>query len=513
MLELVRRFARTHGPFTLSEVVTRFGLDTPSIEGALQSLLLDARILEGGFRPGGVYREWCDAEVLRLIRRKSLARLRREVEPIEQQTLARLATHWQGVLQRRRGLDALLDTIEHLQGAPLAASLLETSILPARLANYAPGSLDTLIAAGEVVWCGFDSLGEHDGRIGLFLAEKLRTLLPPRPETPVESTPREQALLEQLARSGAAFFAQLHEAVGGGYPGETLDALWTLVWRGVVTNDTFHALRAYIARPASASRQPKRQHNLAGFRSRRTTPPSGQGRWSLVPASTSSPTEWSHALAHQLLNRYGVLTRESAANENLPGGFSAIYDVLKALEESGRIRRGYFVAGLGATQFALPAAVDLLRGLRNAPPLDKPEMVLLAATDPANMYGSVISWPAQAEAEEPRQLTRSAGASVILRNGDLVAYLRRNQPALQIFLPADEPDRSNTARDLSLFLASIAQQEMDRRDDQRGGMLIATINGQPSAQHFLAQFLQEAGFHLAPMGLNYRRLMAPTAHA
>jgi ATP-dependent helicase Lhr and Lhr-like helicase len=509
VLELVRRYARTHGPFTLREMTARFALDAPQVETALNTLLLDGRIVEGGFRPGGVYREWCDAEVLRLIRRKSLARLRREVEPIEQHTLARLATHWQGVLQRRRGLDALLDTIEHLQGAPLAASLIETSILPARLAKYSPDSLDTLIAAGEVVWCGLDSLGEHDGRIGLFLADKLRTLLPPRADPPPENplSPRELALLEQLGRSGAAFFAQLHEAVGGGYPGETLDALWSLVWRGLVTNDTFHALRAYVARPAT-SRQPKRQHNLPSFRSRRTTPPSAQGRWSVVPTSLSSPTEWSHAVANQLLNRYGVLTRESAAIENLPGGFSAIYDVLKALEESGRIRRGYFVAGLGATQFALPAAVDLLRGLRNGPPSEKPEMVTLTATDPANLYGSVLRWPAAAEEEDaPRSLTRTVGASVVLRNGELVAYLRRNNPNLQIFLPSEEPERSTTARDLSQFLASLAQQEMERREDQRGGMLISTINGHPAAQHFLASFLQESGFHLAVHGLNFRRVM------
>jgi ATP-dependent helicase Lhr and Lhr-like helicase len=514
VLELVRRFARTHGPFTLREAAARFALDAPQVESALQALLLDGRILEGGFRPAGVYREWCDAEVLRLIRRKSLARLRREVEPIEQQALARLETHWQGVLQRRRGLDALLDTIEHLQGAPLAASLIETSILPARLVNYSPGSLDTLIAAGEVVWCGLDSLGERDGRIGLFLADKLRTLLPPRPEPASENPlgPRETALLEQLARSGAAFFAQLHDAVGGGYPGETLDALWSLVWRGLVTNDTFHALRAYVARPAASSRQPKRQHNLPSFRSRRTTPPSAQGRWSLVPSSLASATEWSHAFAQQLLNRYGVLTRESAASENLPGGFSAIYDVLKALEESGRIRRGYFVAGLGATQFALPAAVDLLRSLRAGSSLEKPEMVTLAATDPANLYGSVLPWPVQDEAAAegaPRQLTRSVGASVVMRNGELVAYLRRTQPNLQVFLPADEPERSSTARDLSVFLAALAQQDMERREDQRGGMLISTINGQPAALHFLSPFLQDAGFHLAPLGLNFRRVMLP----
>jgi ATP-dependent helicase Lhr and Lhr-like helicase len=516
VLELLRRFARTHGPFTLREVTLHFPLDTQQVESVLNTLLLDGRIVEGGFRPGGVYREWCDAEVLRQIRRKSLARLRREVEPIEQQALERLSTHWQGVLQRRRGLDALLDTIEHLQGAPLAASLVETSILPARLANYLPGSLDTLIAAGEVAWVGLDSLGEHDGRIALFLSDKLRLLLPPNPrdraEPPPENplSPRELGLMEQLARTGAAFFTQLHEAVGGGYPGETLDALWSLVWRGLVTNDTFHALRAYVARPAS-SRQPKRQHNLPSFRSRRTTPPSAQGRWSLVPSSLASPTEWSHAFANQLLNRHGVLTRESAATENLPGGFSAIYDVLKALEESGRIRRGYFVAGLGATQFALPAAVDLLRSLRTGPPLEKPEMVTLAATDPANLYGSVLRWPAGEEEDGPRMLTRSVGASVILRNGELVAYRRRSNPNLQIFLPAEEPDRSITARDLSQFLAALAQQDMERREDQRGGMLISAINGQPAAQHFLASFLQDAGFHVAPLGLNYRRALLAVA--
>jgi len=512
VLELLRRFARTHGPFTLREVTSRFPLDTQQVESILNVLLLDGRIVEGGFRPGGVYREWCDVEVLRQIRRKSLARLRREVEPIEQQALERLSTHWQGVLQRRRGLDALLDTIEHLQGAPLAASLVETSILPARLANYSPGSLDTLIAAGEVAWVGLDSLGEHDGRIALFLSDKLRLLLPRRAEPPPENplSPRELALMEQLARTGAAFFTQVHEAVGGGYPGETLDALWSLVWRGLVTNDTFHALRAYVARPAS-SRQPKRQHNLPSFRSRRTTPPSAQGRWSLVPSSLASPTEWSHAFANQLLHRHGVLTRESAATENLPGGFSAIYDVLKALEESGRIRRGYFVAGLGATQFALPAAVDLLRSLRTGPPLEKPEMVTLAATDPANLYGSVLRWPAGEEEDGPRMLTRSVGASVILRNGELVAYLRRGNPSLQIFLPADEPDRSITSRDLSRFLAALAQQDMERREDQRGGMLISAINGQPAAQHFLASFLRDAGFHLAPQGLNFRRALLAVA--
>jgi len=519
VLELVRRFARTHGPFTLQEIAARFALDAEQIEGALRLLLLDGRVVEGGFRPGGIHREWCDAEVLRLIRKKSLARLRKEIEPVEQQMFARLQTHWQGVLQPRRGLDALLDTIENLQGAPLPASILETAILPARLANYSPGDLDTLIAAGEVVWCGLEPLGEHDGRIALYLSDKLSTLLPPMLAPGDDAvSDRERALLAELARGGAAFFSQLHEAVGGGYPGETLDGLWTLVWRGLVTNDTFHALRAYTAKPTTA-RPAKRLHNVAAFRSRRTTPPTAQGRWALVPhsvaAAAQEQTTWSHAIALQLLNRYGIVTRESVAQENLPGGFSAVYDVLKAMEESGRIRRGYFVDGLGATQFALPGAVDLLRSLRNSVQPERPEIVTVAATDPANVYGSVLRWPLVADdPENPEQagrsLTRSVGASVVLRNGELIAYLRRNNPNLLVFLPAEEPDRSNAGRDLAQFLAANGQREMRRREtDHHSGMLITSINGQPAGLHWMARHLQDAGFQMAPLGLNLRRILLP----
>lgn len=527
LLELVRRFARTHGPFTLQEVSHRFGVPAPHVEAVLHTLLLDARIVEGGFRPGGVHREWCDAEVLRMIRRKSLARLRKEIEPVEQQMLARLNTHWQGVLQRRRGLDALLDTIESLQGAPLAASLLESAILPARLLRFSPGDLDTLIASGEVVWRGIDPIGERDGRIALYLSDNLATLLPPQSSAGSSDDPlteREQALLAELTRGGATFFVQLHDAVGGGYPGETMDALWSLVWRRLVTNDTFHALRAYVARPA-ASRPAKREHSVAAFRSRRTTPPSAQGRWSLVrsalpdtPGAAATATQaaadytaWAHATALQLLNRHGILTRETVAQENLPGGFSAVYDVLKGLEESGRIRRGYFVAGLGAAQFALPSAVDLLRSLRNAPAPERPEMVALAASDPANPYGSILRWPeisepAGGDETAPRSLTRSVGPTVVLRNGELVAYLRRNNPNVQVFLPAEEPERSNAARDLATFLVANGQEEMRRREtDHRGGMLISTINGVPAHSHLIAKHLQSAGFVVGAMGFNLRR--------
>jgi ATP-dependent helicase Lhr and Lhr-like helicase len=511
-LELVRRYARTHGPFTLPEVSHRFGVAESQVDEMLRKLVLDGRIAEGGFRPGGVHREWCDAEVLRMIRRKSLARLRKEIEPVEQQMLARLETHWQGVLQRRRGLDALLDAIEGLQAAPIPASLLESTILPARLTKYSPSDLDTLIAAGEVVWCGLDPLGERDGRIGLYLADKLTTLLAPALGGPKErSNPREEGIISALRQRGALFFSELHEAVGGGYPGETLDALWNLVWQRIVTNDTFHALRAYVARP-STSRPAKHQHNMQTFRSRRTTPPTAQGRWTLLPDSAVSPTEWSHAIGQQLLNRYGLVTRETVTQENIPGGFSAIYDVLKALEESGRVRRGYFVAGLGATQFALPSAVDLLRSLRNHAQSEGPEIISLAATDPANPYGAVLPWPAvQTQGDDDgstRSLTRSVGATIILRNGQCVAYLRRNNPNILVFLPPDEPERSNVARDLATFLLDMVQNDMRQQGEarNRGGMLISTINGVAAHLHPLSRFLQDAGFHAAPLGLNVGRI-------
>jgi len=522
VLELVRRYARTHGPFTLREPAARFALDTAAVENALRQLVQEGRVLEGGFRPGGLHREWCDAEMLRLIRRKSLARLRREVEPVEQHTLARFLTHWQGLLTPRRSghgnLDGLLDAIESLQGAPLPASLVESSILPARIAEYSSAGLDTLIAAGEVTWAGVEPIGERDGRIALFLADKLTLLAQQRPQ--VEPlTERENQLIAVLESTGASFFDALHQAVGGGYPGETIEALWSLVWRGIITNDSLHALRAYIAKPESA-RTPRRVQTGAVFRSRKTTPPTAQGRWSLLPVRAQkgtvglgpSATEASHALALQLLNRYGVLLRESVAAENVPGGFSAVYDVLKALEESGRIRRGYFVAGLGATQFALPAAIDLLRQLRTAPPQEKPEFVQLAATDPANPYGSVLRWPELPVAEEdsetaPRLLTRAAYAEVILRNGQLVAWLRRGNPNLLVFLPPEEPERSQTASGLAHFLCTRGQERM--RGASHQGVLITTINGQPVAAHPMARFLLDAGFHPGPLGMHLRRILLP----
>jgi len=499
VLDLLRRYGRTHGPFTDAEVAARFGLAAETAEAVLNKLMQMGRMVEGGFRPGGTHREWCDDEVLRTIRRRSLARLRKEIEPVEQATLARLLTRWQGVVQPRRGLDALLDVIETLQGAPLPASVLETEILPARLLGYKPADLDMLIAAGEVVWVGLDSIGEKDGRVALYLAEKLPVLWPVGRSTATEErTQREEAIIAYLRERGASFFQELHDGTGGGYPGDSLEAIWRLVWRGLLINDGMQALRAYCVREAKASR--KVHHHQTGFRSRRTTPPTAQGRWSLNRVALEegrSATEWSHATALQLLTRYGVVFRETAHAENLPGGFSAIYDVMKALEESGRVRRGYFAAELGATQFAMPAAVDLLRSLRVKRDGEKSEMILLAATDPANPFGALLKWPVGGD--EGLSLTRSVGARVVLRDGALVAYMRRGNVNLQVFLPEDEPGRGQTAAALAEFLVALAHVE--------GGMVVHMLNGAPVASHWMARVLLKAGFSSAPMGLYVRRVM------
>ena len=391
-LDLARRYARTHAPFTTEALAERYGLGRSTAEALLKELVNGGRLLEGDFRPGGTGREWCDPDVLQTIRRRSLAKLRHQVEPVEPAVLGRLITHWQGVVRRRSGLDALLDAIEGLQGAPLIASILETEILPARVEGYQPSDLDALTTAGEVVWGGLEPLGEHDGRLALYLTDHVGKLR--REPTLSELPERERVILAHLEQHGASFFATLHEAAGGGYPGDTVDAIWTLVWAGAITNDSLHAVRAYTRPADHKSRKPRARAAHRTFRSRRMAPPTAEGRWSLMAARAGakvSATESATALAQQLLARYGVLTREVAAVENITGGFSAVYDVLKALEDAGRIRRGYFASEVGATQFALPAALDLLRSLKDVP--DEPEVVVLAATDPANPYGTILRWP------------------------------------------------------------------------------------------------------------------------
>jgi ATP-dependent Lhr-like helicase len=297
---------------------------------------------------------------------------------------------------------------------------------------------------------------------------------------------------DYLRKNGASFFHQIQAAVGG-FPAEIIDALWDLVWKGVVTNDTFHALRAFT-RPSKGKGQ-TRVVPGGRFRSRRIAPPSTQGRWSLVPSATANDTQRANALAQQLLARYGVVTREAPALENIFGGFSAVYPVLRAMEDAGRIRRGYFVAGLGATQFAGPGAIDLLRSMRDE--AEKPETVMLAATDPANPYGAIVKWP-----ESPFTMSRSVGAHVILVNGLMACYVSRGEKQLLLFLPEDEPMRSSVAREVARQLASLVH------DGTRRALLIAEINDEPASRSPLAPFLVEQGFGATGLGYQLRQAHA-----
>jgi ATP-dependent helicase Lhr and Lhr-like helicase len=470
-------------------------------EALLKELAATGHVLEGDFRPGATGREWCDPDVLQTIRRRSLAKLRHQVEPVEPSVLGRLVTNWQGVVRRRTGLDALLDSVETLQGAPLVASILESEILPARIDGYNPADLDALTAAGEILWAGLEPLGERDGRLALYLTDHFPKLhrLPGLDELP----PRERAIVDYLRANGASFFSALHDAAGGGYPAETVDAIWSLVWRGALTNDTFHALRAFTRPPERRTRKARPSGTPAGrvFRSRRLAPPAAEGRWSLLSeriGAATSPTESAAALAQQLLSRYGVLSREVAGAEGIAGGFSAVYHVLKTLEDAGRIRRGYFASGVGATQFALPAALDLLRSLKDQP--DAAEVVVLSATDPANPYGTILRWPESGASEAGRNPTRSVGSVVVLVNGAMAAYISRGARQLTAFLPEDEPARSTVGRALATRLAQLA-----RGEDGRMALLIAEINGVPASEHPLALYLVEAGFSPSAMGFQIRR--------
>jgi ATP-dependent Lhr-like helicase len=489
--DLVLRFARSHGPFNARMFADRYGLGIAVAESLLTRLAEAGRLIEGEFRPGGTDREWVDADVLRRLRSRSLARLRQQVEPVEIDALGRFLISWHGIGSARRGADALLDAIEQLQGAPLTASVLEREILPSRVGDYQPSMLDALMAAGEVVWIGVEPLGDRDGRVALYLTDHFARLArPPSTGDRKSEEPRDRAadVLEYLREHGASFFAAIHQGTGEGFPQETVDALWDLVWRGLVTNDTLHPLRALI-RPADT--RSSRRTRGPSFRSRRLIPPTAEGRWSAVnqAGANTSATEWTAAIAQQLLTRHGIVTRETTASEGIAGGFSGVYQVLKAMEDAGRVRRGYFVAGLGGAQFALPAALDQLRSMREPP--EEPRAVIIAATDPANPYGSTIKWP-EREGGGP---TRTAGAVVVLVDGFLAAYVRRGERELLLFAPEDEPQRSRLIRAAARALAELSAPR---------GMFLSEIDGAPATTHRAVPLFVESGFLTTAMGLQRR---------
>ncbi|MDO8364937.1 MAG: crosslink repair DNA glycosylase YcaQ family protein, partial [Actinomycetota bacterium] len=502
---LVGRYARTHGPFTVEDLAVRFGISVDRALGALAALEADGRVVRGEFRPNGSGREFSDVDVLRQLRRRSLAALRREVEPVEQQTYARFLLGWHSIPGERRGLDGLVEALGQLQGAALVASTLETEILPARLRSYRPTELDELCTAGELVWVGAGALGGNDGRIRLCFADQLPVLAQSWEPIEPPSGPLHVALREYLGRTGASFWGGLRSATvgdelrpGGATDTELLTALWDLVWAGEVTNDSLAPLRALLGakgtksmRPAGPVRGRPRPGRLA-----RIGPPLGAGRWSLVAPlllPAPSPTEAAHTSALQLLDRYGVVTREAVLAEGVRGGYAGVYGVLKVLEERGLTRRGYFVAGMGAAQFSLPGAVDRLRSLRDAPdlelhPADAEPPVALAATDPAQPYGAAISWP-----DSPGRPARSAGAIVVLRAGVPLVWFDRRSHHLVTF-PATADD-TGWAEALALLVKNGRVRSVEVRK----------VNGEPIALAMpWPAVLQSAGFVEGYKGWSFR---------
>jgi len=482
LASLVHRYARTHGPFLASETAARLGVPADRVRAVLEELAGEGRVTSGEFRPGGVEREWCDVDVLRRARRRSLAALRREVEPVDASALGRFLPAWQGADRPRGSVGALEEAIARLQGAAIPASVLERDVLPARVLGYRAADLDQLVAAGELVWIGAGAIGADDGRVVLAYRDQV-PLLAPAP--PVEGRPEEELherIRTHLAERGASFWPDLVSASGTADETVLLRALWDLVWAGEVTNDTFAPLRA-VARGGRAARSAARPRPGA---LRRAGPPAGVGRWSLVAPllePARAPTERAHALASQLLDRHGILTREAVLAEGAPGGFAGVYGVLTALEEAGRARRGYFVAGLGAAQFASPGAVDRLRSSR--PTEDDDERLVLAAADPAQPYGAALAWP-----ECAGRPSRSAGAYVVLVGGVPAAFLERGARSLLTFDVDPEAWVDG--------LASIAKDGRVRRIE------LSRIDGAPVAESQAADALRAAGFTDGYRGLVLR---------
>ncbi|PRQ05340.1 putative ATP-dependent helicase Lhr [Enhygromyxa salina] len=505
--DLVARYARTHVPFTAAEVALRFGLGLGPIAAALESLRREDRLLEGEFMPGGREREWCDVEVLRRLKRASLAKLSAAVEAVEPRLYARFLPTWHRIDWPSEGLDGLVAAIEQIQGVAIPFADLERAVLPARVRAYHPGMLDQLCASGELSWRGFEALGSDDGRVALYLSGHFAALAP-APE-PVEGELAAR-LRELLGRRGAMFFADIERALGG-FRNELVAILWEMVWAGELSNDTLAPLRSRARGgkgKGKARSYARRRPSLHGqLQLRRAGPAGTEGRWSLLRPSGPvdegsgdeaepgpSETERATSSAVQLLERFGVVTREAVRSAGVPGGFSAHYPILKAMEQAGKIRRGYFIAGMGGAQFGLPGAEDRLRETGS----DPAPIVILTACDPANAYGAGLPWPRREGGAKPQ---RTSGAHVFMVDGRLLAWLSRSEKLLLCFIGPDElPDeaeRERCAGHLAEALVALLHQAQGRRKV----MLLAKIDDQFANEHWLAEQLCALGFRKTHDGL------------
>ena len=512
--ELLGRFARTRAPFTTGQAASRFGLGLRVAADALGRLAHDSRLVRGEFTDtaDGTGEQWCDAEVLRILRRRSLAALRAQVEPVSTAAYARFLPAWQqiGSSAGLGGIDGLAAVIEQLAGVPVPASAVEPLIFGPRIRGYQPAMLDELLATGEIVWSGAGSISGSDGWVVFHTADTAPlTLAAP---TELDLSDAHLAILDVLGRPGesrgAFFFRQFAES---GRDDTFTPALWDLVWGGWLSGDTFAPVRALLTggrkpgtrRSATAAHRHRRAPRLSRYSvahaQTRQVDSTVAGRWSALPAHEPASTLRAHFTAELLMNRYGVLTKAAVANEKVPGGFAMLYKVLTTLEEAGRCQRGYFVESLGGAQFAVAATVDRLRGY--ADPVDADhrayDAVVLAAADPANPYGAALGWPVSAGGHRPG---RKAGALVALVDGELVWFSERGGRSLLNFSP--DRDAQRAAADA---LAELV------RSGRLSGLLVERLDGMPileatteGAPRDTVEALLDAGFARTPKGLRLR---------
>jgi len=491
---LVRRYAATHGPFTADDLHTRYAVDCSA---ALSGLERSGESVRGELRPGGTEREWCDPEVLRRLRRASLAVLRKEVEPVDPRALAKFLPAWQGVDRHPptgAGVDRLREVLVPLQGLAVPADVWERDVLPRRAGAYSPSWIDQLCASGELVWIGAGALGRSSGRVALYFREDLPVLGPPPQKGAIPPDSAAHGAVRARLEAGACFFTDLLVDVALA-PEELQEALWDLAWAGEATNDAFAPLRAPRLTLARAQRERVRSSARPGrFAARRRGAGASaqvQGRWSLTESlfrPAVDPAARRRALAEVMLERYGILTREQARAEGVPGGFSAIYPELSQLETLGIARRGYFVEGLGGAQFALPGAVERVRAQTG----DDDSPVVLAAVDPAQPYGAGLAWPARPDRpDDTRRPARVPGAYVVLAGGEPVLYVERGGRALQTLVTADDP---------RLEPALVALVEQVRAGRIRR-IALEKVDGEAAIESTLGPALVALGFQQGPRRL------------
>ncbi|MEJ1156527.1 ATP-dependent helicase [Microbacterium marmarense] len=506
--DLVARFSRTHAPFTSDAVAQRFGIGIAVARLTLQRLDSQGRVTSGYFLPEGTGArgedlEWCDTEVLRRLRMRSLAAIRGSVEPVPQDAFARFLPVWQHVARPLEGIDGVATVIDQLAGVPIPASAWESLILPARVSDYSPSMLDELSSTGEIVWSGHGSLAGRDGWIALHPADTVSLSLPIA-EDEVAPGSLDAQLLATLDGGGAYFAAQLRALTGAENEQSLVEALWRLTWSGRVTNDTFAPVRTLVSGGSQAHRVARKAPRARMYRgaAARTVAssvparsPSVGGRWSLLPPAETDPTLRATAAASLLLDRYGVVTRGSVQAEGVPGGFAQTYRVLAGFEDAGHCRRGYVVEKLGAAQFAASATVDRLREFASVPDTPPLRAVTLAATDPANPYGAALGWPAlEGVAHRPG---RKAGALVVLVDGELTLYLERGGKSALAFVDDD-------AR-LAAAASGLAETSKRHRLDT---LTIEQVNGVFVYTTPVGRALRAAGFVESPKGLTLRKASA-----